>query len=152
MKKIITLAALMVTMLTSFSFAADSTNGIDQASTAVKASFKRDFKNTQLLGTEVHKTFTKLTFRMNEVVLFAFYSDNGDLLAVTRNILSTQLPLTLQMGLKSNYDGYWITELFEINGDSENAYYVTLENADQKITLRSNANQTWDLYEKTSKQ
>jgi hypothetical protein len=88
---------------------------------------------------------------MNDIVLFAFYSDNGQLLAVTRNILSTQLPIDLMLDLKKNYSSYWITELFELNGDEQNCYYVSLENADAKVVLRSTSDNNWEVYEKTAK-
>jgi hypothetical protein len=88
---------------------------------------------------------------MDEMVLSAFYADNGDLIAVTRNILSTQLPISLQMNLKNGYSNYWITECIEFNGAEQNSYYISLENADQKVTLKSNADNTWSVYEKSDK-
>jgi hypothetical protein len=167
MKQIITFAAILVVLSTNASFANDSTrstnkttstsktattNGIEKASFAVQTAFNKDFRNTEVLNTEIGKNFTKLTFRMSGIVLFAFYSESGNLLAVTRNILSHQLPITLQIDLKSNYSGYWITDLFELTGEDQNAYYITLENANHKVTLRSNANQAWEVYEKTDKE
>jgi len=141
-KKTSVLLALLLTLATSFSFA----NGNDDITRQVKASFKQDFKNAQIISGEVHKKYTKLTFRMNDMVLFAFYSENGQLLAVVRNILSTQLPIDLQMELRKKYSDYWISELFELNGDGENYYYITLENADKKIILRSSAYDGWEVY------
>jgi hypothetical protein len=145
-KKIAFTLALLLTVTISYSFAApvDSMNG------RIEASFQKDFKNAKLMSSEVNRHFTKLTFRMNDMILFAFYSDNGELLAVTRNILSSQLPIELMMDLKKNYSDYWITELFELNGDSQNCYYVSLENADSKVVLRSTGND-WEVYQKTAK-
>lgn len=140
--------ALFLTIGISSSFASTKDNGKGQ----VTASFKKDFRNAEILGYEAHPKFTKVTFRMNDIVLFAFYSDKGELLAVIRNILSSQLPIQLMMDLKSNYSGYWISELFELNGDGENYYYVTLENADSKITLRSTNSSDWEVYEKAPKE
>lgn len=146
-KKIAFTLALLLTVTISYSFAAapDSING------QIEASFQKDFRNAKLMSAEVRTHFTKLTFRMNDMILFAFYSDNGDLLAVTRNILSTQLPIELMMNLKKNYNDYWITDLFELNGDSQNCYYVSLENADYKLVLRSTGSNGWEVYEKTAK-
>jgi hypothetical protein len=33
----------------------------------------------------------------------------------------------------------------------KNSYYISLENADQKITLKSNPDNTWSIYEKSDK-
>jgi len=146
-KKIALSLVLLMTLTISYSFAAtpDSING------QIAASFQKDFKGAKVLSTEVNRHFTKLTFKMNDIVLFAFYSDNGQLLAVTRNILSTQLPIDLMLDLKKNYSSYWITELFELNGDEQNCYYVSLENADAKVVLRSTSDNNWEVYEKTAK-
>jgi hypothetical protein len=146
-KKIAFTLALLLTVTISYSFAAvpDSMNG------QITASFKKDFKNAKVMSTEVNRHFTKLTFKMNDMILFAFYSDNGDLLAVVRNILSSQLPIELMMDLKKNYSDCWITELFELNGDGQNCYYVSLENADYKLVLRSTGSNNWEIYEKTAK-
>jgi hypothetical protein len=64
---------------------------------------------------------------------------------VTRNITSSQLPMNLLLSLKSDYSAYWITELFEFTGDDQNCYYVSLESADAKVTLRSSGD-SWEVY------
>jgi len=117
----------------------------------VTASFHKDFRQAQLLATETGKTYTKFTFKMNNAILFAYYSQNGDLLAISRNIPSNQLPLDLLLQLKSDYDGYWITDLFELNANNETNYYITLENANSRLTLRSTTG-AWQTYNKINKQ
>ena len=143
MKKVTVLVAFALALCTSYSFAAP-VDGID-------ASFRHDFQKAQLLSSEDYKTFTKFTFKMNEQVMFAFYSPNGELLAVTRNIPSSQLPVSLLMNLKKHLDSSWITDLFEFNSDAQNCYYVAVENADSKVTLRSNGNE-WEVYSTVKKE
>ena len=141
MKQLLFAAAL--TLATTFSFA-NNPNG------ETKTSFRQDFKNAQLMNTEEHTNFTKLTFTTNGVIMSAFYSTNGELLAVTRNIVSSQLPINLLTSLKKYYSNTWITDLFEFSGDNQDCYYITLENADSKVTLRSNGD-NWELYTTTKK-
>lgn len=153
-KKTTLMLALLLTVTTSFSFAnridslAPITDGI---TSQISESFHQDFKNARFINSEVYSNFTKLTFSMNDMVLFAFYAENGKLLAIVRNILSSQLPLNLMIDLKKNYSDFWITELFEINSDGQNGYYVSLENADTKLVLRSNSDNTWEVYQQTEK-
>ncbi len=146
-KKTVLMMAFVLTASISYSFAS-GTDGIDGT---IKTSFHKDFKNAQIISAEAHKTFTKVTFSMNKNVFFAFYAENGELLTVTRNILSSQLPINLMMSLKNDYKGMWITELFELNGDGQNCYYVSLENADSKVILRSTSDNTWEVYAETAK-
>jgi hypothetical protein len=141
MKHLLFAAAL--TLATTFSFA-NTTNG------ETSTSFRQDFKNAKLMSTEENNNFTKFTFTTNGLIMSAFYSTSGELLAVTRNIVSSQLPINLLTNLKKHYSTSWITDLFEFNADNQDCYYITLENADTKTTLRSNGD-SWEIYSTTKK-
>jgi hypothetical protein len=148
-KSLICTLSLVSIISTSFAFTtpSDRTNRKDGIDGVIKASFNREFKTAQIISWDVTNRFTKVTFQMNGNIMFAFYSGDGDLMAVTRNILSSQLPMALASSLKDKYGDYWITDLFEINGDSSNCFYVTLENADRKIVLRSVGLDSWETYD-----
>lgn len=154
-KKFALVAALLCTVATGSSFAspADSgkTTSITSGNDVVVAIFRKEFRNADLMQVEHAKDYTKVTFRMNGIVMFAYYSDNGDLMAVVRNILSTQLPIHLLMDLKQNHADCWITDLFEMDNNGQTVYYATLENSDIKVTLRSADNSSWETYQKETK-
>jgi hypothetical protein len=147
--------ALVLTLMTSFTFAADNHN--NDAIRLVNANFKTHFKTAQIINTEVSGKYTRVTFKLKDNIMTAFYGENGNLLAVVHNMLSTQLPADLQTDLKDNYGDYWITELFQIKGEDHanhidvNCYYISLENANSKIVLKSADNSTWEVYTETAK-
>lgn len=153
-KKIVLTAAMFLTVGLTTSFA--NNTAVNKAASVsapardgndlITASFHKDFKHAELMGIEAKKAYIKVTFKLNNRVLFAFYSGNGELLAVVRNMLSTQLPVQLLMDIKEKYNTYWITDLFELNSNDQTTYYVTLENADGRISLRSNDTGTWEAY------
>jgi len=147
MKKII-LSISTVLMMGISAFAANTNDEVNQL--AVN-SFHKEFANAKNVVWEQKQDFIKATFTMNEQVLFAYYNNNGDLQAVVRNLVSSQLPINLLTDLKKEYNGCWISELFEIASDNQTTYYVTLENADRKIVLRSNSTENWSVYAKTKK-
>jgi WD40 repeat protein len=144
-------AALLLTIGAGSSFALPHTTLPVSGRDNITASFKKNFRNAELLSTDIGKDYTRLSFKMNGMILSAYYSDNGELLAITHNIQSTQLPLQLLMQVKRNYASYWISDLFEYNANGSSTYFLTLENANSKITLRSNDGD-WETYNKTSKQ
>ena len=162
MKRSILFTALVLVFGTTFSFAAPvsatvpvsaapvSAAPTDNVNGEIRASFRHDFRDAQIMTTEAYKDFTKLTFKLNDQVLFAFYSQNGDLLAVTRNIPSSQLPVSLLLSLKKQLGNSWVTELFEFNSDAQHCYYVSMENADSRINLRSNGD-TWEVFSTVKK-
>jgi hypothetical protein len=62
-----------------------------------------------------------------------------------RNILSSELPVALQSGIKATYPGYWITDLTEEGKDRHAKYSLTLENADQILHLRADKGDGWEV-------
>jgi len=122
-----------------------------KVSAAVLASFNSSFKNVSEVAWKTSGSFYKADFAMNGQYVTAYYDATAKLVAVTRNISSVQLPVTLQTALKKSYDAYWISDLFELSDDSGTSYYVTVENGDVKTTLKSTQNNEWTVYQKSRK-
>ncbi len=62
-----------------------------------------------------------------------------------QNILSSELPAALQAGIKKDYKDYWITALSEEQRGKHSDYYMTVENADQVMELRSTDATNWEV-------
>jgi hypothetical protein len=139
--------ALLLTFTVATGFANTNTNTNNGG---VNASFRKDFKQAELLATDAGKEYTKFTFKLNGAILYAFYNENGELLAVTHNIRSTELPINLLMQLKREHADCWITDCFEIDSNGTTSYYITLENTDTQLTLHSEGS-NWETYVKTVK-
>ena len=144
MKKIIlTLAVALSTMC---SFAGEVT-----VSSKVLDAFNNDFASAKEVSWTAGNHFYKATFTFNDQHVFAFYSTEGELMGLTRYISSLDLPISLQAGLKKEYSNYWISDLFEVSNSEGTAYYITLENADAKVILKSTGGENWKTYQKKSK-
>jgi len=126
-------------------------NGKEEVNERIIKSFEKEFAGAQNVQWANTKDFVKVTFTLNEQVVYAFYEQNGNLLGVTRNIVSNQLPINLLTDLKKNYSTHWITDLFEMASNNENVYYVTLESGDQKLVLKSSGTAGWEVYRKERK-
>jgi hypothetical protein len=147
MKKRILTWAFMLFIGISSSFARTNEGIYDN----IKTAFKKEFKNAEIIQWENFRVYSRATFMMNNKVMFAYYSKEGHLLAVTRNLLTSELPIGLMMDLKSNYAGYWITDLIEISGDEGSSYHVSLENPDRKLVLKSDNMIYWQTELKQNK-
>jgi hypothetical protein len=64
---------------------------------------------------------------------------------VVRNIVSTELPAALLTGLRVDYKDYWITECQEDSKKNRAEYFITLENADQTVQLKSGDKSSWEV-------
>jgi hypothetical protein len=147
MKKRILLLSIVLVSFTAFSFAAET----PAVSKNIVSSFNKQFSNAQDIQWDTHENYVKAQFTMNDMVLFAFFNNNGDLLAITRFISPNQLPLSLISNLKKDFTNYWVSDLFEIQTEAGTSYYATLENADQTIVLKSEGTIGWMMFQKERK-
>lgn len=120
----------------------------EEVSEQVLQSFNREFAGAQDVNWEISKTMQKATFKLNGQTMFAYYEEHGELLALTRNITSSQLPVTLLSNLKKNYSDFWITDLFEISSEGNTQYFLTIQSADQTVVLKSDNAFGWMTYKK----
>lgn len=145
-KKLITLLTLLMLVVTTNIFA----NGID-ISKRVSTAFTAAFEKATDINWEKTGTLSKASFHLNGQSLIAFISDDGEVVAVSRNIVSTELPILLQVALNKTMPRYWISDLFEYTSGGETRYYVTLENADEKTIFASAGASDWASYKKMAK-
>lgn len=118
---------------------------------AVLQSFKATFANATEADWSITDNLHKVQFMLNGQHANAFYTSDGTLVAVTRNISFIQLPITLQAAVKKEYTTSWISGLFELSNDEGTQYYLTLENADTKVILKSASTAKWSVYQKIKK-
>jgi|SRR5882724_11030413 len=148
MKKIVLI--MSVAMMSVFTQAFADKGKEKEVSQQATASFTKDFTAAKDASWEQHKNYAKVTFGLNGQVMFAYYNnESGHLMAIARNILSDQLPINLMTSLKKDYDGYWISDLFEMASDGQTSYYATLQNARETLILKSSGSE-WNVY-KTEK-
>jgi len=146
MKKTILTIVMMLTVALTTAFASDG-----GTNTKAQNSFGNSFTGASNVSWQQDANFTKATFTMSNQVMFAYYDQDGELVAVVRNILSEQLPINLQTELKKKYNDRWISNLFEMAKEGQTTYYVTLESADETITLQSTDFNSWSVFKKAKK-
>ena len=147
MKKIAQLMVLaLIVSATTF-----ATNIHDNVNKNVQAAFTQKFTGAKEVSWASTENYIKANFQINGQFMAAYFSGNGNLMGVARNLLSQQLPINLQTGLKKELTGEWISELFEYATDEETSYYVTVENADQKMVMKSIDSHNWIIIKKTRK-
>lgn len=143
MKKFILTLAIVVSGLCSFASDVD-------VNVSVLKSFQKEFAGAKDVQWTSAGDSYKASFVFNNQYVFAFFTSRGELMGVTRNLTSLELPVALQASLKKDYSEFWISSLFEISNDNGVQYYITLEKADTKLVLNSSGTD-WNLYKKASK-
>ena len=142
------LFTIITTALISLSSFANEAAEVNQK---VISTFHKEFAQAKNVEWQQSNGLNKATFSLNGKVLFAFYTNAGELIAVSRNLTSDQLPIVLTSELKNDFEGFWISDLFELSSNGQTSYYVTLENANQKLVLESIGLQGWQTFKKEKK-
>jgi hypothetical protein len=143
MKKIILTLAIVIGTISAFAREAEVTKQVLNA-------FEKEFADAKDVSWTVSKDHYRACFIYNARYVFAFYTPDGELLAMSRYISSTDLPLNLLSSLKKNYSEYWITDLFEVAKSEGTQYVITVENADTKLILKAGEG-GWNVHERIRK-
>ena len=141
MKKQIITAALLVVAAFTQAFAGDD-HGVNKATAA---SFTRDFQTARVIQWQKQQNYSVATFNLNGQVMMAYYNEDNLLVAVLHHVTVDRLPIFLMRDIKKNYNEYWVSELFEAATNGESHYYLTLENADQTMKLKSVNSTNWEV-------
>ena len=143
MKKIIMLAIVLTTI--TLSGFANNTYGVNKK---VLSSFNKSFHSVEDVRWELRDNLYKVSFYTDGKKMFAYYNADGDQIAITRNIHTDQLPLTLSSELKEKFAENWLTDLFEISANGETAYYATIESATHVTILKAEGASGWATFKK----
>ena len=138
MKKIL-LVLSIIAALTTQAFAND------EVPCDVINAFKKDFSSATDAKWSNNTFFFSVEFSYGERTLFAYYSLEGRFMGLYHHISSTELPYYLGKSIRENYPAYWITGLFQLSKRTGDAYYLTLQNAEEKIMLKSHDGSDWKV-------
>ncbi len=118
---------------------------------AAQASFHDAFYGATEVTWSNAGALAKAAFVLNGQHRTAFYTEEGELVAVTQNLTSAKLPKSLQAGLKQHLQGRWITNAFVVFMNGSKNYYVALENAGTTVVLKSGGSKKWAVFQTTEK-
>lgn len=147
MKKMMTALALFLITLTGSAFA----NTTEVNPKVIKA-FNSEFISASEVNWTIGEGYYKASFTLNSKYVFAYYTPDGSFLGLTRYMATSELPMMLQTSLKKDYADYWISDLFEVARNGGSAYYLTVEDAENVVILKSSGASDWVVFKKTKKQ
>jgi hypothetical protein len=134
---------LTFSLLTAFGISALFANDVPGVTREIANSFHKDFSNAEHIRWVKEKNFYDASFVLDGQIMTAYYNEDAELVAVTHHILTDHLPIYLLTSLKSNFNDFWVSDLFESANDRESSYHIKLENADQIIEMRSVNSTDW---------
>ena len=111
--------------------------------------FKETFKGAEDVSWVSLGDFEEVMFTWSGENMAVFYTQDGQYVATTRKIDFDALPLNAIVTIKKNYSGYTVTETAEVDHKEEGfGYYVSLDNGETKIILRTSSEGDISLFKK----
>ena len=144
-KKILSIAACIILSATA-AFAGDRDINKD-----VQTSFAHSFGNATAVNWQNNNSYFSARFQLDGHSLTALFATDGNLIAVSENILSTTLPASLQNLLRKNFTAFWVSDLVKYDVAGETKYYATVQNADRTTVLESIGDEEWSILKETDK-
>ena len=130
--KKIMIVAVAATLIATSAFAGGEENKAKAIS-----NLKKEFNTAKDIEWKVTENFIKASFNWNDQQLEVFYNYDGDMIARSRHISSSSLPIDAQQTILKKYPGYRFDETVEFNGqEGDHYFYASLINENQKILLQ----------------
>jgi hypothetical protein len=139
------LAASLIFIATSFASTEPAA-----ANKKFTSSLAKHFAAAQSISWNHAAMITTASFILDGEYLAAHFSPEAKMLGISKNVAANDLPLNMRLDLRSYFDKYWVSDIFEYATPASDAYYVTLENADSKLILKSEGG-AFEVYKKAAK-
>jgi hypothetical protein len=147
MKKMIMALALSLSIFAGSAFA-----NVTEVNPKVIKAFNNEFVSAVEVNWTAGEGFYKASFILNSKYVFAYYTEEGKFLGLTRYMGTAELPMMLQNSIKKHYADFWVSDLFEVAKTGGSAYYLTVEDAENVLTLKAEGDSDWSVFKKSKKQ
>jgi len=119
---------------------------------AVENAFNKNFETAKVIRWKETDDFYFVYFVAGQHSMFAAFNKDADMLAVSRNISKSDLPLSVSESLKRLYGDCKIGEtVLEMSIQGETTYYISADNPERIYQLKSNAYGDLQVVSKTKK-
>lgn len=148
MKKLTTILAATVLLISTTAFAGDPGLGNEAVATA----FQKNFNGAANVSWKMENDFYFADFELDNKDVHAAFDAKGELLGVLRKIDAAQLPINIIRALNIQYEGFEVRNtVTEIVTNGETNYYVNVENSNRVINLKCSADGEIALEKSTRK-
>ena len=129
------IAGIAVTFITASAFASG-----EETNAKAVSNLKKEYRNARNIEWKVTPDYTKASFNWNGQHLEVFYNNEGETIAESKMINTTNLPLKAQQFINKKYADYNVAEAVEFNSEESGLYYyvsVTKDNTKQILKITS---------------
>ena len=99
-----------------------------------------DFKDAGKVTWSTKANLMEASFEWNGQKLHTFYNQDGEQVAISREVTLDKLPIKALQAINEKYSGYKTSEAIELSNDEGLSYYLSMENGNRKVILNVSSN------------
>ena len=103
----------------------------------ILSAFQKEFSFAKNAKWEMEGNLTRVSFSLNDQGITAWYNPDAELITTARNILYSQLPISVMRSLDKEHGNAAILVITEINRNNETYYQVQIEKRAKKFLLKA---------------
>jgi len=126
--------ALTATLITTSAFA----SGEEEDKARAIKNLKKEFTTAKDIQWKLTDNYMKASFNWNNQQLEVFYNYEGEVIAKSRKVTPSALPIDAQQTIEKRYAGYKTDECIEMTTDEGVNFYVSLVKQNKKTILKIN--------------
>lgn len=124
----------------------------DNVSKIVTASFTSRYANAMDVIWKDHPDFYFASFTLSNQHYSAAFAKDGSLIAVSRQMASSEMPLAVTSALQENYASYTLaSNAWEMVMNGETDYYITADGKSNFLSLKCATDGSISVYKKHKK-
>ena len=109
----------------------------------ILSAFQKEFSFAKNAKWEVKENLTQVNFLINDQAVMAWYNSGAELVATARNILYSQLPISVIRALEKEYAGADFFGITEVDHNNETYYQLRADEKNKRYLLK--ASQSGDI-------
>jgi len=103
----------------------------------ILSAFQKEFSFAKNAKWEVKGNLTQVNFLLNDQGVSAWYNSAAELVTTARNILYSQLPISVIRTLDKEYSGADFLGITEVNRNNETYYQIRADEKHKKFLLKA---------------
>ncbi len=112
----------------------------ETANVKAQQQLSSDFKDASKVSWSTKANLLEASFEWNGQQLHTFYNQDGEQVAISREVTMDKLPIKAIQAIREKYSDYKAGEAIELSNDEGLNYYLSLENGNKKVILNVSAN------------
>ena len=105
----------------------------------ILSAFQKEFSFAKNVKWEEEGNLARVVFSLNDQGITAWYNPDAELVTTARNILYSQLPISVIRSMDKEYSGAGILGITEISRNDETYYQIRADKAGKKLLLKGNS-------------